>query len=60
MNHPIPMNSGDEIAALDGRKKSSEQRHLIWRAGDRAKAKRSYSRRVRADGRRICRDGGEL
>lgn len=56
MNHPIPMASGDEIAALDGRKKSSENKNLIWRAGDRKKAKRSYSRRVRADGRRICRE----
>jgi hypothetical protein len=50
MNHPIPMNSGDEIAAL-----SPERRVLIWKAGDRKKAKRSYARRVRRDGRRIAR-----
>lgn len=48
--HYLPMTSGDEVAAF-----TSERRALIWRPGERKAIKRRYSRRVRQDGRRICR-----
>jgi len=50
----IPLKGGDEYDAL-----TRARRWYIWRAGDRARAKRAYARRVRRWWRLWLRQEGE-
>ena len=52
--HYLPAKSGDEQDALS--RKSRQLLCVFQHAGVARAAKRSYARRIRQDGRRVCRE----